>query len=387
MKVLYIHQYFKVNSGGTRSYEFSTYLTSQNHSVTMITGTEVNNHEIENIKVKSTKTKYHHSFNFMQRIISFVHFMIKSTLIGLKEKNIDVIYATSTPLTVGIPTLLISKLKRRKYVFEVRDVWPDVPIEMGFIKSKLLQNILFKLEKIIYKHAEHIVVLSEGMKRNLLRKGVNKEKITVITNLSMNQYYDEIDVKPRDFYRDKLLCIHPGTMGKVNGLDFILDVAETYNDDDIVYLLIGEGNQKERLKERIEQSNIKNVIIQDALPKDQVMKLIKQSDVGIMIVDNYKILEDNSANKFFDFLAAGLPVVLNYEGWQKQVLERNNAGRGFNYRNKKEFYNYLVELKNNPEKRKLIGNNAKRLAIEKYDSLVLSKKMESVLTQVLNNKK
>lgn len=387
MKVLYIHQYFKVNSGGTRSYEFSKYLTSQNHSVTMITGTEINDHEVENIKVKSTGTKYHQSFTFMQRIISFIHFMIKSTLIGLKEKNIDVIYATSTPLTVGIPTLLISKLKRRKYVFEVRDVWPDVPIEMGFIKSKLLQNILFKLEKIIYKHAEHIVVLSEGMKRNLLRKGVNKEKITVITNLSMNQYYDEIDVKPRDFYRDKLLCIHPGTMGKVNGLDFILDVAETYNDDDIVYLLIGEGNQKERLKERIEQSNIKNVIIQDALPKDQVMKLIKQSDVGIMIVDNYKILEDNSANKFFDFLAAGLPVVLNYEGWQKQVLERNNAGRGFNYRNKKEFYNYLVELKNNPEKRKLIGNNAKRLAIEKYDSLVLSKKMESVLTQVLNNKK
>lgn len=387
MKVLYIHQYFKVNSGGTRSYEFSKYLTSQNHSVTMITGTEINNQEVENIKVKSTRTKYHQSFTFMQRIISFIHFMIKSTLIGLKEKNIDVIYATSTPLTVGIPTLLISKLKRKKYVFEVRDVWPDVPIEMGFIKSKLLQNILFKLEKIIYKHAEHIVVLSEGMKRNLLRKGVNKEKITVITNLSMNQYYDEIDVKLRDFYRDKLLCIHPGTMGKVNGLDFILDVAETYNDDDIVYLLIGEGNQKERLKERIEQSNIKNVIIQDALPKDQVMKLIKQSDVGIMIVDNYKILEDNSANKFFDFLAAGLPVVLNYEGWQKQVLERNNAGRGFNYRNKKEFYNYLVELKNNPEKRKLIGNNAKRLAIEKYDSLVLSKKMESVLTQVLNNKK
>ena len=227
MKVLYIHQYFKVNSGGTRSYEFSKYLTSQNHSVTMITGTEINDHEVENIKVKSTGTKYHQSFTFMQRIISFIHFMIKSTLIGLKEKNIDVIYATSTPLTVGIPTLLISKLKRRKYVFEVRDVWPDVPIEMGFIKSKLLQNILFKLEKIIYKHAEHIVVLSEGMKRNLLRKGVNKEKITVITNLSMNQYYDEIDVKPRDFYRDKLLCIHPGTMGKVNGLDFILDVAET----------------------------------------------------------------------------------------------------------------------------------------------------------------
>lgn len=386
MKVLYIHQYFKVNSGGTRSYEFSKYLTSQNHSVTMITGTEINDHEVENIKVKSTGTKYHQSFTFMQRIISFIHFMIKSTLIGLKEKNIDVIYATSTPLTVGIPTLLISKLKRKKYVFEVRDVWPDVPIEMGFIKSKLLQNLLFKMEKTIYKHAEHIVVLSEGMKKNLLQKGIKKDKITIITNLSMNQYYNEINVEPRDFYKDKLLCIHPGTMGKVNGLDFILDVAETYSDDDIVYLLIGEGNQKERLKERIEQSNIKNVIIQDALPKDQVMKLIKQSDVGIMIVDNYKILEDNSANKFFDFLAAGLPVVLNYEGWQKQVLEENKAGRGFNYRNKKEFYNYLVELKNNPKRRKLIGDNAKKLAIEKYDSLVLSKKMESVLIQVLDKK-
>src|SRR5699024_5192646 len=344
MKIVYLHQHFKVNSGGTRSFEFSKYLVKKGHDVVMSTGNEPYNTNIEGIQIKTTKTKYSQHFSFVRRIISFIHFMIKSTVLGFKEKKTDLFYATSTPLTIGFPVLILSKLTRKRYVFEVRDVWPDIPIQLGIIKSNFLKKILFIFEKIIYNNAEHIIVLSEGMKKNLLNKNISEEKITVITNLSMNKLFDSISSEKRNYYKDKLLCIHPGTMGIVNGVDFILNVAEYYPNESIVYLLIGEGNQKNRMKDRINRNNIKNVIIEDSLPKDKIIKKIKQADVGIMSVDDYDILKDNSANKFFDYLAAGLSVLINYPGWQKEVLETNKAGKSFEFNNEKEFYYFLLQL-------------------------------------------
>lgn len=383
MRILYLHQYFQVNSGGTRSYVFSKYLVQSGHQVTMVTGNKIGSKNIDGICIKSTKTKYNHNFSFFRRIISFIHFMIKSTLIGIKEKNIDIIFATSTPLTIGIPAIIISKLRRKKFIFEVRDVWPDVPIELGIIKSRLLQKTLFLFEKYIYKNAAHIIVLSKGMEQNLIKKGVSPKKISVITNMSMNDYYDSINIDKRKKYKDKLVCIHPGTMGIVNGLDFILDVAKQYYDNDILYLLIGEGNQKHKLINRIQVEDIKNVIIQDSVPKNEVIKKIKQADVGIMTVADYPILKDNSANKFFDYLAAGLPVLINYSGWQKDVLDKFNAGKSFNYHDKEGFYKFLVKFKNDRQLLTDFSNNAKKLALEKYDSDMLAQQFEEVLKKVV----
>lgn len=379
MKVLYLHQHFQTNSGGTRSYEFSKFLVECGHDVTMITGKNIEDSTINGISVKSTNTRYSNNYSFIKRILSFIHFMIKSTIIGLREKNPDIIFATSTPLTIGVPALIISKLKRKTLVFEVRDVWPDVPIEMGFIKSSLMIKTLHYFEKIIYKHSSHIIVLSEGMKENLLKKGVPTDKISIITNLSMNYYFDKVESSKRQQSKNKFVCIHAGTMGIVNGLDFILDIAEEFPNDEIVYLLIGEGNQKEKLVNRVKKNKIKNVIIKDAMPKNKIIKEIKNSDVGIMTVANFPILKDNSANKFFDYLAAGLPILINYDGWQKKVLENNKAGKSFNYHNKRGFYNFLVKLKNDKNLLKEYSQNAKRLAVEEYDSRLLAQKFEEIL--------
>lgn len=383
MKITYFHQHFKINAGGTRSYEFSKFLINRGHQVTMITGNDIGRNLVDGISIRSTRTKYNHNFSFFRRIIAFIHFMIKSTIIGLKEKNQDIIYATSTPLTIGFPALIVSKLKRKKLVFEVRDVWPDVPIELGYIKSSFLKKILFSFEKLIYKNSSHIVVLSKGMKENLVKKGIDSDKISIITNLSMNSYYDNTDISERITFKDKLLCIHPGTMGVVNGLEFILDVAEQFPDNDILYLLIGEGNQKQKLINRIKTNHIKNIIIQDSVSKSQIIKKIREADIGIMTVANYPILEDNSANKFFDYLAAGLPVVINYEGWQKEVLELHKAGRGFSYSDKKGFYSFLVEMKHDKQLRREYGENAKKLAVEKYDSQLLALKLEGILENIV----
>src|SRR5699024_11857116 len=134
-------------------------------------------------------------------------------VLGFKEKKTDLFYATSTPLTIGFPVLILSKLTRKRYVFEVRDVWPDIPIQLGIIKSNFLKKILFIFEKIIYNNAEHIIVLSEGMKKNLLNKNISEEKITVITNLSINKLFDSISSEKRNNIKNVII---EDSLGGVN---------------------------------------------------------------------------------------------------------------------------------------------------------------------------
>ncbi|MDM5190876.1 glycosyltransferase family 4 protein [Bacillus sp. DX4.1] len=388
MNILYIHQYFQVNSGGTRSFEFSKYLAEEGNNVTILTGNKVNINQYDGIDIISTNTQYKQGYSFIKRVYAFLHFMIKSILLGIKQKDTDIIFATSTPLTIGVTGLLVSKILKKKYVFEVRDVWPDIPIQLGFIKNKLVIKMLSKLELLIYKHAAHIIVLSTGMRNNLIEKGVPSDKISVITNLANNHLVEEIDMNKKDilkqypFLKDKFVCIHSGTMGFVNGLEHILEIANDYRNDNIVYLLIGEGKEKERLKMTKESHGLDNVYILDQMSKAEVLKLVKFSDVGIMSVSDYKILQDNSANKFFDYLAAGKPIILNYLGWQNEVLRKGSAGKGFKYQDRKEYYSYLRELKENKGLYEETSRNAKKLAQTHYDSVKLSQKLYGILKEI-----
>lgn len=388
MKVLYLHQYFKTNSsaGGTRSYEFAKYLSQNGIKVNVITGTKLHEkyNEENGLRVYSTNTKYSNKMSKWRRILAFLNYNIKALLKGLKTKDIDIVFATSTPLTIGLPAVLISKIKRKKLIFEVRDVWPDVPIELGYIKNKLMIKFLKAFELWIYKNSEHIIVLSEGMYKNLLTKGINKSKMTIIENMSNLYLYDEIKNIHKDSYLEgKFVCIHPGTMGHVNGLDFILDVAKYILkvDKDIVFLLVGEGKRKEHLKKRAKEENLTNVIIKDPLPKKEIVKVIKFSDIGIMCIDNkYKILEDNSANKFFDFLAAGLPVLINYEGWQKEVIEKYNCGKSD--LEPQAMANTIIKLKMNTELRKDMGRNSRTLAENKYSDIIAKQKLLNIINNI-----
>lgn len=392
MKVLYLHQYFQTNksAGGTRSYEFSKHLAKKGYEVSIITGNEVVDEAIdENIKIYSTKTKYSNKMGFVKRITSFFDYIYKSINIGIKIKDIDVVFATSTPLTIGIPGYILSKVKKAKFIFEVRDVWPDVPIELGFIKNKLVIHLLKNFEKFIYKKADQIITLSPGMYDNLVRKGVDESKLSMITNLSNIYLYENIknieSIKSEiGLNNDKFTCIHPGAMGFVNGLDYVLDVAkETIKvDKDIEFILIGEGKEKEHLIERKEKENLYNVKILDSLPKEKVVRLIKSSDIGIMCVRDYKILEDNSANKFFDFLAAGLPIMINYGGWQKKALESNECGYSCKYSNPIEMAKKILYLKQNREELSKMKINSTNLAKCEYSTDRCLQKLDEVFLNI-----
>jgi len=175
MHILYIHQHFATPEGstGTRSYEFARRWIQCGHKVTVLTGYydigglqvgrgAIQRQSIEGINVIVVATKYSNKQSFFRRIICFCSFLLLATYVGLSEQGVDVIYATSTPLTVGIPAMIIKRLRRKPFVFEVRDQWPEIPIELGIIRNKIVIKFFLWLEKTIYKNSSGIVAVSPG---------------------------------------------------------------------------------------------------------------------------------------------------------------------------------------------------------------------------------
>ncbi|MBC1457150.1 glycosyltransferase family 4 protein [Listeria newyorkensis] len=387
MKILYIHQHFQKEKGATRSYEFSKYFLKQGHNVTLITGTGMSETTAEGLDVISTETKYNQKMSKWRRIQAFVQFMTGSFRLGLKQKSVDVIYATSTPLTVGLVGLALSKVKRIPFVFEVRDVWPDVPVKLGYLKNRYLIGMLSYLEKQLYKHATQVVVLSPAMKENIVAKGVMSEKVHVVENLANNEAMKRVIAKIpaslaiRSWMQDRFVVVHPGTMGEVNGLQHLVNIAREMKDKShIGFVLIGEGSEKEKLKRQVVEYDLKNVLILDEMPKKEVQSFLKCCDLGAMTVKDARILWDNSANKFFDFLAAGLPVILNYQGWQHDVLVKSGAGAGFLYNDQTGYCRFIEELAQDKARYHRAQCASKQLS-EDYDSERLASRVHDILVK------
>ncbi|GAB6257577.1 MULTISPECIES: glycosyltransferase [Peribacillus] len=388
MKILYLHQYFNTDKGSTRSYEIAKFLVSKNNKVTIITGNSIDSRE--GIKIISTKTKYKQEYSYLKRLLSFVHYMYKSFFIGVKEKEVDVVYASSTPLTIGLIGMLLAKVKRSEFVFEVRDLWPDIPIELGIIRHEWLKGILLKLESMIYSSADKIIVLSPGMKEDLLRKGVKREKIATVTNFADINYFSRIRSEDKEEALDKLglkakfICLYAGTLGFINNIDYILQLAEKTDDPDIVYLIVGDGKEKERLIQVKESKRLNNVIFLDQVSKKEAYLLMAISHIGLCFVRDNEILDRNSQNKLFDFWAAGKPTLINYKGWQHEVMTKYDAGHGFEYSEESQMIEYVKAMKNDKRMYLKIQENIKRLTLN-YEKTKLISKLERTLSELVVN--
>lgn len=400
MHILYIHQHFAVPSGstGTRSYEFARRWVKAGHRVTVITGHyDIGGLKysrqpqiIDGIEVRIVGTKYSNKQSFFRRLMSFAGFVLFSFIAGMRVKNVDVIYATSTPLTIGIPAMLLKCFKRTPFVFEVRDQWPEIPIEMGMIKSKLFARMLIALERRIYKSSAAIVALSPGMAEGV-RTVLKKEKqIIVAPNSSDTELFhpdiDGSEIRKKHGWKDKIVFLHFGAMGKANGLDFLLDVAENLKENnEIQFVIIGDGATKQTLVEKAASLNLTNLEFLPSVSKTDLPKYVAACDIAAVIFADYPILQHNSANKFFDSLSAGKPILLNYSGWQREIIEEAKAGLGCDLYNKDQFIGNITLLAEDQNLRKQMSQNARQLAVEKFNRDKLANQTLTVIEKVVNN--
>ncbi len=400
MHILYIHQHFATPAGstGTRSYEFARRWVKAGHKVTLIAGhydigglqvdKALNQKQtIEGINVVVVGTKYSNKQSHLRRITSFLSFCFLSIYAGLRTKGVDVIYASSTPLTVGIPAMVIKWARHIPFVFEVRDQWPEIPIELGIITNRFLIKILLWLEKTIYKNCSSIVALSPGQADGIRAVLTEEKPIMVIPNsCDTDVFRPDIDgsaIRQRRGWGEKLVLLHTGAMGKVNGLNFVIDAAERLKEQsDIMFVLIGDGKQKPFLESRVKELGLTNVEILSSVPKQELPEFYAAADMGLVIIGNFPIIKHNSANKFFDSLSAGKPVLLNYSGWQRKILEDNEAGLGCHLCNLDEFVEKVLYLNSHRKQIKQMGQNARQVAIKEFNRDNLAKQALAAISSI-----
>lgn len=346
MKILYIHQHFSTISGatGTRSYANAKAMTERGHSVTMLCGKysssdaglsgkfqygvrEVN---IDGFLVCQLDCHYSNHLGPVQRCLIFFKFAIWSSFQAL-TKDYDVIYATSTPLTVGIPGIVAKVFRRKPFVFEVRDLWPQLPIAMGVVRSQIFQFILYKLEKITYLSADKIICLAPGIKTGVCSSGISEKKVEMVPNGCDFELFSKpnTDLKPIA-RKDRFRCIYAGTLGAANGLEAVIEVAsllQSIGDDRFEFWLVGDGGQKQLLQAQVQKRGIEQIFFHPPMPKPELAALFLQCDLGLQILKNVpEFYEGTSPNKFFDYVSAGLPVLINYPGWVARLIKLHKLG-------------------------------------------------------------
>ncbi len=393
MKVLYIHQYFTTPSepGGTRSYWISRELVKRGHEVTMITsakkGMEACEKDIDGIHVVYMENDYSNYMSPFRRAWSFVSFLRKSIRIGCQQKGVDIVFATSTPLTIGYVAMRLKAKKHWKYVFEVRDLWPEGLIQIGAIKNPILIWVLRKLEKLIYDKAEHIIALSPGMADGVINVGTPPSKVSMIPNMS----------KPDKFYprrpnleiadkfgidMTKFNVIHFGAMGPSNGLSYIIESAKCLQDkcdNSIQFVFLGDGLQQPMLKKMTEEYHLRNVSFLGNHKMEIVSEIVNCCNASITSFLNIPITQTNSPNKLFDSLSAGKPIIVNSAGWTKDLVEKESCGFYVDPEKPDELAEKLLEIKDNEELLRKWGENSRRLSLEVYDKDILSAKVADVL--------
>jgi len=356
MKILLIHQYFleKNDGGGSRFNEMTKTWGKQGHEITVLagmvhyaTGKKIDKYKgrhfdyqegfYTNVDVMRCHVSEAYNINFIGRLWAYFSFVFSSIWAGLfkVKKKYDVILVTSPPLFVGITAYILSIFKRKPFVFEIRDLWPESAIDTGVLTNKLIINFAYWFEKIIYKKASLINVLTPAFRDKLINnKNVPKEKVIFIPNaadFSLAEKIESSDFNSSDFkeklgLKGKFVITYVGAHGVANHLIQLVDAAERLQDTNVVFQLIGAGMKKQELKEEVKKKKLKNIIFVDSVPKSEVFKYILASDMGASVLKKVDTFKTIYSNKTFDYMSCKKPTLLLIDGVSRELVETANCG-------------------------------------------------------------
>ncbi|MGW5559193.1 glycosyltransferase family 4 protein [Micromonospora sp. NPDC003944] len=345
MKIVYLHQYFRTPdmSGGTRSYEFAKRLVRNGHDVHVVTSDTESAPDARRTwrttveagaVVHWAAVPYRNAMSVRDRLSAFGQFArLAATRAASLEQ--DVVFATSTPLTIALPAVYSSRRRRSPMVLEVRDLWPEVPIALGALRSPLTRRAATALEGWAYRNAAHIVALSPGMAAGV-RARHREAAVTVVPNGCDRALFADADAAGQalrartPWLGDRPLILYAGTLGYVNDVGYLVRMAETLRRDrpDVRVAIVGQGAETARVRELATRADVldRTLFMFDQMPKTEVVAFFGACDLAISTVRDEPALHANSANKVFDAWAAGRPVAVNHEGWIADVLRRSGAG-------------------------------------------------------------
>jgi glycosyltransferase involved in cell wall biosynthesis len=381
VKVLILHQHLKTpeSGGALRSYYLAKALVYSGIEVVFITGWNEKTYQTKNvdgIEVHYLPVAYDNSFGFFDRSVSFIRFAFRSYSIAKKVKDISVCYAISVPLTIGLPAIWLKKSKKIPFIFEVGDLWPDAPVQMGFIKNPIFISALYALEKMIYRQADSVVALSKPIEESIAKKVIGK-KIHLIPNMAdCDFYFPTIKENNSGKYSSggKFVVSYIGATGIANGLDYFIECARNAAKANLPvhFILAGEGAMLPHLKSSAERLNLSNITFTGLVNRQQVKELMEETDAVFVCYKNVPVLETGSPNKYFDGLAAGKLIITNFAGWIKREIEKNSCGISLDPKHPSDFVKKIQPFLSDKELLDCYHTAARQLAEKKYSRKKLS---------------
>lgn len=402
MHILLIHQAFAAinEPGGTRHHEIARHLVKHGHIITIITSPVsyltgqntlgksrwISREEVEpgiTILRAYTYPALHRSF--FHRLLSFFSFMFSSFFIGLGVRNVSAVWGTSPPIFQGWTAWLVARLKGVPFLFEVRDLWPAFAIAVGVLKNRLLINLSEWLERFLYRHADEMVVNSPGFIEHIQTRGA--KHLSLVENGVDVSMFDPnetgLEFRKTHNLNEKYILLYAGAHGMSNNLNVILDAAAlTLNDPGIVYLFVGDGKEKGKLKQDAKNRGLTNTLFIPSVPKQEMHKVLAAADACVAILKSIEMYKTTYPNKVFDYMAAAKPVILMIDGVIRKVVEDADCGVFIDPDNPQALANQVRKMREDPQRGQLMGRNGRKYVETHFDRATLAAKMEVIFLRL-----
>lgn len=397
MHILFLTDNFppETNAPASRTHEHAKRWVAAGHSVTVITGApnfpsgkihsgyrnriwirEV----IDGISVIRVWTYITANEGFVRRTLDYMSFMVSATLGSFFIPKVDVIVATSPQFFTPCAAWVVSVLRRRPFVFELRDLWPDSIVAVGAMRETRLIRLLRKLEYFLYRRAKRIVSVTHSFKEVLTRNGIDATKVVVVPNGVDLETYRPGE-KPAGLaakwnVSEKFVAAYVGTIGMAHGLGTILEAAENLKDrNDIAFLLVGTGAEQATLMRRCNDRGLGNVTFVGSVSKAEVREYWKLCDVALVLLRDTPLFAHVLPSKMFEAMGMERPIVLGVRGESRAILEAAQAGIAITPESSDELVAALKALAGDPAARLRFGKAGREYAAKEFNRDELAQRM------------
>jgi len=385
MHILLIHQVFLTpnQGGGTRHFELGRFCVQQGHQFTVIASdvsyldgkrieSQTDRELIEGIHVIRAKMMSSLHKSFVWRIAAFISFMFSSLVSALKAGRVDIVMGTSPPLFQALSAWMVALIRRRPFLLEIRDLWPEFAIDMGILSNPLLIWLSRRLEHFLYQRADHLLVNSPAYRDYLIELGIDESKVSLVTNGVDPSMFDpdETGTAIRNEFdlNGMFVVTYAGAIGPANDIGTIIRAAGRLADQpDIHFLIIGDGKDRPKIEKLVNEMRLTNVTLGGLRPKSDMKALLGASDACVATLMNIPMFTMPYPNKVFDYMAAGRPTLLGIDGVIRKVIEDAKGGLFFPPGNDKALAEAVYQLYTNSILARQMGDNARAFVIQHFD--------------------
>jgi glycosyltransferase involved in cell wall biosynthesis len=320
------------SAGGTRHVELFSRLVGWDALVVAGSRELFSQERIRPDGVLVTVPVTRYSGNGISRVVNWASYAAGAMFKGLVARRPSVVYGSSPQMGAAFAALVIARIRRARFVLEIRDLWPHILAESGTLSPRSgIYRALKALERLLYRHADAIVVLAEGSIEPIVAEGGARERITFIPNGADPSLFavtrDRASLRA-EFGFDGFVVVYAGAHGPANGLDFVLDAADALRDIPVVtFVLVGNGVEKARLADAAARRGLTNLEFRPPVPKQRIPEVLAAADAGLHCLADLDLFRSAvSPNKLYDYIAAGLPSITNTMGAVAEMVEASGAG-------------------------------------------------------------